>query len=244
MKLGSEITDRTALPILRTKLHRPPSPVDIIERASLRERLHRGRDGRLTVVTAPAGYGKSTLVSQWLETCKRPTAWLSLDETDSDLATFLQYLLAAIRATFPNACPNTLALMRGDTLPSLEVLSAYLTNELDTIEAPFILVLDDYDCIREPAVHDLLNELLKRPPRLLHLVIISRRDPPLALAKLRSRGQINEVRLHDLQFTNSETASFLERATGSSVTDVALDRLQNKTEGWVAALRFVTISAS
>ncbi len=236
------MTDRTALPILRTKLHRPPSPVDVVERPRLKERLHRGKDGTLTLVTAPAGYGKSTLVSQWLETCKQPTAWLSLDETDSDIATFIQYVLAAIRVAFPNACPNTLALMRGDKFPSSKVLSGYFTNELDAIEVPFILVLDDYDCLHESAVHDLLNELLKRPPRPLHLVIISRRDPPLALARLRSKGQITEVRLRDLQFTKLETAAFLEHAIGASVTDLALDHLQTKTEGWVAALRLAALS--
>jgi LuxR family maltose regulon positive regulatory protein len=236
------MTDLPELPILRTKLHRPASPVDVVARPSLIERLHRGQDGTLTLVTAPAGYGKSTLVSQWLETCTRRTAWLSLDETDSDITTFLQYILAAIRATFPNACPNTLALMRGDKLPSLKVLSGYLTNELDAIEVPFILVLDDYDCLHDPAVHDLLNELLKRTPHLLHLVIISRRDPLLALAKLRSGGQVTEVRLRDLQFTKLETAAFLERAIGTSVTDFTLERLQTKTEGWVAALRLAALS--
>jgi LuxR family maltose regulon positive regulatory protein len=94
------MTDRPALPILRTKLHRPPSPADVVERPNLKGRLHRGQDGTLTLITAPAGYGKSTLVSQWLETCKRPNVWLSLDETDSDIATFLQYVLASISPNF------------------------------------------------------------------------------------------------------------------------------------------------
>ncbi len=229
-------------PILRTKLYRPPVAADVVRRGRLHDRLDEGRRRPLTLVSAPAGYGKSTLVSHWLETRTEPCAWLSLDETESDLRVFLDYLVAVVRTIAPEACPKTLALRDAEALPEAPVLAGLLINELDAIEAPFILALDDYHRIREPGVHELLSRLLEHPPRPLHLVLISRRDPPLNLSSLRARGQVSEIRLRDLQFSAAETAEVLKGAVRASLAPAALERLHERTEGWVVGLRLVTLS--
>jgi LuxR family maltose regulon positive regulatory protein len=169
--------------LLRTKLHRPRATHNLVPRPHLIERLNRGRARPLTLVTAPAGYGKTTLVSTWLEDMgaqspSMPSAWLSLDENDSDVSLFLSYLLAAVRTLIPDFGADTDSLLRGATLPPVSVLATSLTNELDQVDERFVLALDDYHFISAPAVHELLNELLRHPPRSLHLVVMSRRDPP------------------------------------------------------------------
>ncbi len=164
--------------LLQTKLHRPPLGQDLVPRLRLLENLEQGCTRALTLVSAPAGYGKSMLLSSWLETSKRLAAWVSLDEGESDLAQFIRYLVAGVRTLFSGAMQRTLALINAPNLPPMQVLEATLANELDGVEQPFIVVLDDYHRIRNQAVHDLLSALLCHPPRRLHLVLASRRDPP------------------------------------------------------------------
>ncbi|MGD8693632.1 MAG: AAA family ATPase, partial [Syntrophobacterales bacterium] len=184
--MGDESTTQT---ILRTKLHRPPIPRDHVHRARLLERLEQRRYRPLTLVSAPAGYGKSTLVSSWLNGCKTPFGWLSLDEHDNDLHQFMTYFLAALTSRhgteFPDAFSKTMTLINAPTLPPIPVLASSLTNEVDSIEQDFILVLDDIHYIQDKSVHDLLKMLLHYPPRPMHLVLIGRRDPPLPMSKLR-----------------------------------------------------------
>jgi LuxR family maltose regulon positive regulatory protein len=136
----------------------------------------------LTFILAPAGYGKTTLLSTWLETCRVPNAWLSLDEHDNDLTVFVTELTEALHGLFPAAIDRTLTVLNGVTLPSPEALSHSLLNDLAAIEQDFILVLDDYHVIHNQAIHDLLQELVDHPPRAMHLVLASRHDPPLPLA--------------------------------------------------------------
>jgi LuxR family maltose regulon positive regulatory protein len=192
--------------------------------------------------TAPAGFGKTTLVSSWLEACDCPSAWLSLDENDDDLDLFLTYLLAAIRSMFPDACHDTQAMLKAATLPPASVIAGTLINELDQIEDPFILVLDDYYLIQNMAVHDLLSELLRHPPRALHLVLASRSDPLLPLTTLRARSQVTELRAPELRFTRVETAAFLEQQLGTPADDRTVDALMEQFEGWVTGLRLLTLS--
>jgi LuxR family maltose regulon positive regulatory protein len=193
-----------SLPLIRTKLYRPRISAGLVSRPRLLERLEQRRGRPLTLVVAPAGYGKSTLVASWLETCSCPGAWLSLDEDDNDLALFLSYFSAAIRTMFPGAVGETSALLKAASLPPLDVLTRSLINELDQIEQPFILVLDDYHAVQNMDVHHLLTELFRYPPRALHLVLASRSDPPLPLTTLRARGQATEIRSQELRFTEAE----------------------------------------
>jgi LuxR family maltose regulon positive regulatory protein len=234
--------DTTTIPLIRTKLHRPPLVGDHVHRPHLLERLDQRQQRPLTLVSAPAGYGKSTLVSCWLEASNLPSAWLSLDETDSDLRLFLSYLLAAVQSIIPGVGMETQTLLKASNLPPLAVLARTLINDLDQIEKGFILVLDDYHVIREQTVHDLLSELLVHPPGCMHLVVATRRDPSLPLTELRARGQVTEVRVQELRFSAKETAAFLQQAMGMAVDAKTAAVLEEKTEGWVAGLRLAALS--
>ena len=234
--------ETTTTTLIRTKLNRFPIPEGHVHRPRLLERLEQNRQRPLTLVSAPAGYGKSTLVSCWLQMCASPHAWLSLDKNDNDLHLFLSYFLAAIQTMFPHAVSETMTLVNSPTLPSLSVLAGSLVNELDLIEQDFILVLDDIHRIREKSVYKLLTELLRHPPRSMHLVLIGRRDPSLALASLRAREQVTEVRLFELRFTMEETAEFLQIAMGGKINEAQTATLAEKTEGWVTGLRLACLS--
>jgi LuxR family maltose regulon positive regulatory protein len=230
--------------ILQTKLHRPSPPADLVTRTRVLERLEAGRVRPLTLVSAPAGYGKSTLISSWLETCGDwPSAWFSLDEDDGNLRQFLSYFVAAVQSVFPQACEQTHDLVYAPQLPPLAALVASLSNDLDAIDEPFILVLDDYYRIDAASpVNDLLHQLLAHPPISLHLTIISRRDPPLQLLTLRALDQITEVRMQALCFDRGESRALLENIRGFTVGDDALTSLQHELEGWVVGLRLVSLT--
>lgn len=240
---ASKKAQKTEL-ILRTKLHRPPIARDHVHRGNSLSRLSRHLQRPLALVSAPAGYGKSTLVSCWLEACDVPGAWVSLDEHDNDLRLFLSYVVAAIRNIFPTACAETLSRLRGEDLPPVSALAGSLINELDQIEKAFILVLDDYHLIRVKRVHELIAKLLHHPSAFMHLVLIGRRDPPLPLASLRAKGQMIEIRTRDLRFSLGETAAFLKQVTGAPVDDDVAAILEEKTEGWVTGLRLAALSYS
>ena len=228
--------------LLQTKLHQPRVTADLVQRPRLKEALDNGLDRPLILVAAPAGFGKSTLLSAWLETCDLPHAWISLDEADNDLGVFLAYFLAALQTLFPDALPETRAFLTGISLPAVGVIARSLINELDGLERDFILVLDDYHLIRAQPVHELLSLLLQHPPQGLHLVIATRQDPPLPLGVLRARNQVAEIRGHDLRFSLAEIAAFVERTLGAPLADDALAVLAEKTEGWAAGLRFATLT--
>jgi LuxR family maltose regulon positive regulatory protein len=230
------------IPIIRTKLHRPPVAPDILPRARLLESLNEGRQRPLTLVSAPAGYGKSTLASRWLEASDGRGAWVSLDEDDNDIRSFLAYLTAAVQAVFPDSCRKTRSLLDAPQLPPGSVLAGCLLNDLDEVDESFILVLDDYHHIHESAVHDLVEELLRYPPRSMHLVLLTRRDPPLPVNTLRARGQMTEIGAAQLRFTVAETKAFLQKILEASVPDATAALLSEKTEGWVTGLRLATLS--
>jgi LuxR family maltose regulon positive regulatory protein len=196
----------------------------------------------LTLVSAPAGFGKSILVSSWLNTCARPGVWLALDESVDDLGVFLSYFLTAIQTIAPGALQRTQVLLAGFSLPPIEVLAASLINELDEIEHDFILVLEDYHTVHAPAVHELVTALLWHPLPHLHLVLISRQDPPLPLSVLRARNEVAEVRVQDLRFTAEETAAFMQKVLGAPLPDGAIPALMEKTEGWITSLRLVALA--
>jgi len=223
---------------------------DLIRRQRLIDLLAKGWDLPLTLVSAPAGSGKTTLVSDWLAMCPCPSAWLSLGEGDSSLAIFLDYFIAAIRSIIPDACEKTLALLRVAELPPLRILASSLINEIDSLrdsaalatEKSFVLVLDDYHLIKGQAISDLLIEILRHPPQTMRLVLITRMDPALPLSSLRARRQLLEVRREALRFTVDETEAFLERTLEAPVSREVAALLADKTEGWIAGLHLVAFN--
>lgn len=206
------------------------------------ERLNQRQYRSLTLVSAPAGYGKSTLVSCWIESCVVPGAWVSLDESDNDLRLFLTYMVSAIENISPDVCTETRSILKVDPLPPVAIIARSLINELDRIENPFILALDDYHLIRKRRIHKLIAELLHHPSPVMHLVLITRRDPPLPLTALRAKGQVIEMRTRDLRFTLEETSLFLQQMTDATVDDSVAAILEEKTEGWVTGLRLAALS--
>ncbi len=229
-------------PIIETKLYRPPLQAGFIPRPQLLEQLDGWQQRPLTLVSAPAGYGKTTLVSSWLESLECPTAWLSLDEHDKDLDLFLSYFLASVQTSFPDAVEETVALMGGVELPPLRVLSNSLTNELNGLPQRLVMVLDDYHAISESRVDELLSELLKHPPSPLHLVIATRTDPLINLNRLRALGKVTEIRTQQLRFSVLETIELLERLLRIEVDKEAASLLDEKTEGWATGIRLAALS--
>ncbi|MGB5299051.1 MAG: response regulator, partial [Thiogranum sp.] len=229
--------------VLRTKLYPPTFPADMVPRTDLLERLEAGKTRPLALVSAPAGYGKSLLVGSWLESCGWASAWLSLDEGDGDLRQFLSGLVDAVQTRFPAACASSRRLTEAHELPSVKTLSTALSNDLDALPEPLVLALDDYHRIDGGSpVNELLQRLLALPPIPLHLVIATRRDPPLPLARLRAMGQITEIRMSDLRFGPSETRALLAQSAGFSPGDRALANLDRELEGWVVGLRLVSLA--
>jgi LuxR family maltose regulon positive regulatory protein len=227
---------------MRTKLHRPPAARDFVYRQALNDRLEEGLYLPLTLVSAPAGYGKSTLISHWIASRNGPAAWLSLDESHNDQRTFVSYVVAAVRTIFPEACRKTLDQLEAHVPLSEAGIIACLANDLDELENSFILTLDDYHRVNDQAVHDLVGHLVEHKAHPMHLVIISRHDPPLPLATLRAHHHVNEIRLQDLQFTERETAAFLEMVSGAAISRLALERTHAAIEGWAVGLRLVALT--
>jgi len=206
------------------------------------ERLNEGLEGKLTLISAPAGFGKTTLVSEWVIGCKRPTAWLSLDNGDNDPTRFLTYLVAALQTIVANIGEGVLGVLQSPQPPPTESILTALLNEIATIPDKFILVLDDYHVIDTRSGDNALTFLLEHLPPQMHLVIITREDPYLPIARLRVRGHLNELRVADLRFTPSEAAEFLNQVMGLNLSAGDVDALETRTEGWIAGLQLAAIS--
>jgi LuxR family transcriptional regulator, maltose regulon positive regulatory protein len=228
--------------VLATKLNVPLPRAQLILRPCLLERLNEGLHTKLTLISAPAGFGKTTLVSEWVARCNRPVAWLSLDEGDSEPARFVTYLITAVQKVAPNLGAGLLsALQSQHSAPSESMLSALL-NEIITITNDFVLVLDDYHLLDAKAVDLALSFLLEHMPVNMHLVITTREDPNLGLARLRASHQLTELRAADLRFTPSETADFLNQLLNIKLSNQQLAILETRTEGWIAGLQLAVIS--
>jgi LuxR family transcriptional regulator, maltose regulon positive regulatory protein len=233
--------------LLTTKLHRPPVARDPVSRPRLIDALDRGLAKPITLVSAAAGFGKTTLVSAWIESLAAAgsaarAAWLSLDEHDSDLRVFLSYIVAALHTVFPDACPETSALVRAASSADVSVYVAALANELTALPERVVLVLDDYNTIRGRDVHELLQGLIRHWPEPLHLVIVTRNDPPLPLPALRARGLLTEIRSRDLRFSSRETALYLEQAVSEPLEPRVVALVEQRTEGWIAGLYLAALS--
>src|SRR5919199_3393814 len=187
--------------LLATKLFVPPARAHRVVRPRLLDRLRHGLQGKFTLISAPAGSGKTTLVSAWVAGCERPVAWLSLDERDSDPARFLMYLVAALQTIGPTIGAGVVGVLQGPQPPPAELILTALLNDLTALADNVVLVLDDYHVIDDQGVDQALTFLLEHLPPQLHLVITTREDPQLPLARLRARGQLTELRAADLRFT-------------------------------------------
>ncbi len=228
--------------LIHTKLHRPTIPDDMVPRPHLTDWLDQHWQQRLLLVSAPAGYGKSTLISSWVMGLEMPSAWVSMDESDNDLGVFLAYLIAAIQSISPKTLIEMQALLQAPELPPLRYLSSVLINELNAISGDYFLVLDDYHLIHEITIHNLLDELLRFPPRGLHLVIGTRTDPLLSLVELRARGQMAEIRGQDLRFSLEETKKLMHNLLGKEIEEGTALALEQRSEGWVTGLRLAALA--
>jgi LuxR family maltose regulon positive regulatory protein len=231
-------------PILATKLYVPPPRANVITRPWLVEQLNEAlASGRkLTLISAPPGFGKTTLVSDWVAVCERPIAWLSLDEGDNDPACFLAYLLAALQTVAPSIGAGLLGVLESTQPPPIESILTALLNEIITVPDGFALVLDDCHMIDAQPVEHALAFLLEHLPPQMHLVIATREDPHLPLARLRARGQLTELRAADLRFSPDEAADFLGRVMGLELSAEDIAALESRTEGWIAGLQLAAIS--
>jgi LuxR family maltose regulon positive regulatory protein len=237
--------------LLQTKLHRPHLTRDVIVRWRLIELLNQSIDHPLTLVCAPAGFGKTTLVCTWLDSAASgqgekgsslPSAWLSLDENDSDLIVFLRYFIAALHTIYDDVCEETLALLHAVRRPPLPILYATFSNELANLPGEVVIVLDDYHTIHGTKVHNLLNELILHWPKLLHLVLVSRISPSIPLDSMRAKRMVNEIRARDLRFTSQETATYLSHSQFALMIQNALPLLEERFDGWPAGLHLAALS--
>jgi len=242
-------------PILITKLYIPPTRPELVSRPRLIKRLNAGLDRKLTLVSAPAGFGKTTLVSEWVDSVrsgnltegkiKAKITWLSLDEGDNDLTRFLTYFTAALKQVEGIDAAlgaSALRMLQSSQSPPVEGVLTYLINEIAASPDRIIFILDDYHLIETQTIHNALTYLLEHLPPQLHLIITTRDDPHLPLARLRVQGQLSELRASDLRFSISEATEFLNQVMGLglSTDDVAV--LERRTEGWIAGLQLAAIS--
>ncbi|UCC65140.1 MAG: LuxR family transcriptional regulator, partial [Anaerolineae bacterium] len=239
-------------PLLKTKLYIPPIRPELVSRPRLIERLNAGLGRKLTLVSASAGFGKTTLLSEWVGACGRPVAWVSLDEGDNDPIRFWAYFIAAL-GTIPafkeaDVGRSALAMLQTPGFPAaetslpIEALLTGLINEIVEIAVSFAFVLDDFHLIAERQIHETMAFLIDHLPPQMHLILSSRADPPWPLARLRARREMAEFRINDLRFTPEEAATFLNDAMGLALSPEDVAALEARTEGWIAGLQMAAIS--
>ena len=228
--------------ILATKLYIPPPRPKNVPRIHLIEQLNEGLDRKMILISAPAGFGKTTLVSEWAAGCDQKVAWLSLDEGDNDPTRFLTYLVAALQTIAVNIGKGLLGALLAPQPPPIESILVVLLNGIATIPNNFVLVLDDYHVIDSKPIDEALTFLLKHLPPQMHLVITTREDPNLPLAQLRARGQLTELRAADLRFTPEEAGAFLNQMMNLNLSVENIAALEARTEGWIAGLQLAAIS--
>jgi LuxR family transcriptional regulator, maltose regulon positive regulatory protein len=229
--------------LLSTKLHRPRPRSQLVSRSHLTERLQQGMKRPLTLVSAPAGFGKTTLLAQWLAESGMPVAWLSLESEDNEPIRFFSYVLAALQTLPPQLGTVARALLEASPGVALErVLTVLINDLLERATDTFALALDDYHVIETESIHRGMAFLLEHLPPQMHLVIATRADPPLPLMRLRARGQLSEVRATDLRFDLDEARAFLQTVMGLDLPAEALAALERRTEGWIAGLQLAALS--
>jgi LuxR family transcriptional regulator, maltose regulon positive regulatory protein len=229
-------------PILATKLYIPQPRTKVVLRPRLIERLTEGLHRKLTLVSAPAGFGKTTLVSEWVASCQRPATWLSLDEGDNDPTRFLTYFVAALQTIAPNVGQGMMGVLQSSQPAPVESMLIALLNEITTISDNFLFVLDDYHVLNARPIDHALTFLIEHLPPQMHLVITTRDDPQLPIARLRARGQLTELRAADLRFSLSEAVQFLNQVMRLNLSEADITTLETRTEGWIAGLQLAALS--
>ncbi len=229
--------------LLATKLHLPRPRAQLIPRSHLVERLQQGVAGELTLVSAPAGYGKTTLLAQWRASTRAPVAWLSLESEDNEPVRFLTYFIAALQRIDPHLGARAQAWLSFPQPAELATVLTLLTNDLLGWQGEdFVLVLDDYHVITATPIHRTLTHLLEHLPPQMHLIIATRSDPPLPLARLRARGHLTELRAAELRFEAAETGAFLAEVMRLRLSQEEVTTLQTRTEGWITGLQLAALS--
>lgn len=228
--------------LLHTKLFVPRLRPFLVPRPQLTQKLNQGLSGKLTLVSAPAGFGKTTLVNEWVLASDMATVWLSLDEEDSDPVRFLRYVIAGLQTIQAGFGEEIMHLFAQTPTPSVKTAVTSLINEMSAMPDRIIFVLDDYHLIRSETIHETLAYLLERQLPQLHLVITTREDPPLPLPRWRARGELTEIRERDLKFTTTETTTLLNDTLGLNLTTEQIEKLGRKTEGWVSGLQLAALA--
>jgi LuxR family transcriptional regulator, maltose regulon positive regulatory protein len=230
------------IPLLSTKLHPARTRSFLLPRLRLTDKLDDGLHCKLTIVAAPAGYGKTTLLSEWARRRNRAAAWLSLDALDNDPVTFWAYFIGALQILQPGLGSASLDALYSDAQPPIEQALAPLINELAAVSVDFSLVLDDYHTIEAAAIHSSLSFFIERMPSTLHLYITGRREPPLRLTRLRAEGELMEIKLEEMRFTSEECFAFIQNGGNSTITRDEAVELAGEADGWIAGLRLVQLA--
>lgn len=231
--------------LLATKLHCPSLPTRWVERPYLSQRLNDGLafNRQITLVSAPAGFGKTTCISEWVNTLDRwPVAWLSLDSSDDDPGRFFSYFIATLQQIDENLGREIGGVLRAGQLPPGEVIAVSLINDILDVEDRFLVVLDDFHVIQDRFILDVLETLVANLPQPLHLILLTREDPPLPLARFRANNLLTEIRAKDLRFNHRDAARFLNEVMGLSLSEQDVTILENKTEGWIVGLQLAGLS--
>lgn len=231
-----------SFPLLKTKLYIHTAPVSRVVRSRLVECLGEVKKKALTVISAPAGFGKTTLLAEWIAQTSLPIAWLSLDKGDNDPYRFLSYLISALESINEGIGVEARRIMQSPQFTAPHIILASLMNDLGKVTGPFVLVLDDYQFITEQAVHETMAYMLDHIPSNMHLVISTRADPPLQLGRLRANDQMLELRTHDLRFTPEEATEFLNTVMRLGLSVEEIETLEMRTEGWVVGLKMAALS--
>ncbi|WP_341348537.1 LuxR C-terminal-related transcriptional regulator [Paenibacillus sp. FSL H3-0469] len=228
-------------PILNTKFNIPPLRPKMVLRERLIHKLQEGLQRKLTLISAPAGYGKTTLIGDWIATCGRPCAWLSLEEGDGEPARFLSCLISSLQTLAPKTGESLLAVLQSPEPPFMEAILPALLKDLAAM-APCIIILDDYHVVQSQSVDKLVSFLLDHLPGHVRLVMITREQPQIPLARLRVQDQLTELRASDLVFTSAEAEEFLNRIMGLNLPADKIAALESRTEGWIAGLQLAALS--
>jgi LuxR family transcriptional regulator, maltose regulon positive regulatory protein len=238
----SQLMNKAEQPLLKTKLFIPRVPREMVPRLHLIKRLNQGKHTSLTMISAPPGFGKTTILAEWAVQSDTPVAWLSLDQNDNDPTRFLIYLSAAVRKVADEAGEEALVLLGSSQPYPTQAILASLISSLEILQQPVVLVLDDFHVLTEPSLHEAFSFLLEHLPQQVRFIVATRADPPIPLARIRALGKLQELRADDLRFSAAETASFLKKVMGLDLSEDDITALEARTEGWIAGLQMAALS--